>query len=145
MKRVMPDKDKDFEALSPDDSLFRRAPYFPEMKQQPPGLNYYEEPVYVMRYFGEISIIYTANDYGDMWQFGIKQKGPKEWEINTDRGEGGFVAQDQKLYVNSGLYIHNANPNPPMQSILDTYKFGTNMIIHLLTRWEDKLRSAPRL
>ena len=145
MKRVMPDKDKDFEALSPNDPMFQRAPYFPKIKQQPPGLNYYEEPVYVMRYFGEISIIYTANDYGDMWQFGVKQKGSKDWEINTDTNEDGFVALDSELYSNSGLYIHNVNPNPPMQSILDTYEFGTNMVIHLLTRWEDKLRSAPRL
>jgi hypothetical protein len=146
MKRVMPDKDKDFEALSPNDAIFRRTPYFPEVKQQPPGLNYYEEPVYVMRYFGEIAIIYTANNYGDMWSFGIKQKGPREWEINNDRNaRGERVALNWELYMNNGLYIHNANPLPPLASLMDTYKFGTNMVIHLLTRWEDKLRSAPRL
>lgn len=146
MRRVIPDKDKDFEPLSPNDAMFRRAPYFPEIKQQPAGLNYYEEPVYVMRYFGEIAVIYTANDYGDMWQFGIKQLGPREWEINNDRNERGErVALDWDLYVNNGLYIHNADPRPPIQSLLDTYKFGTNMVIHLLTRWEDKLRGAPRL
>jgi hypothetical protein len=150
MRRVIPDKDKDFEALSPNDAIFRRAPYFPEIKQQPPGLNYYEEPVYVMRYFGEIAIIYTANDYGDMWEFGIKQKSPREWEINADRdespGKGNtFIALQWDLYIDNGIYVHNANPIPPIASIMDTYKFGTNMIIHLLTRWEDKLRSAPRL
>ena len=146
MRRVIPDKDKDFEALSPNDAIFRRAPYFPEIKQQPPGLNYYEEPVYVMRYFGEIAIIYTANDYGDMWEFGIKQKSPREWEINVDSDEkGDKVAVQWDLYINNGIYVHNANPLPPIASIMDTYKFGTNMIIHLLTRWEDKLRSAPRL
>jgi hypothetical protein len=146
MKRVMPDKDKDFEALSPNDPMFRRAPYFPEVKKQPSGLNHYDEPVYVMRYFGEIAIIYTANDYGDMWEFGIKQKGPREWEINVDSDEKGEkVALQWDLYINNGIYVHNANPLPPIASILDTYKFGTNMVIHLLTRWEDKLRSAPRL
>ena len=146
MKRVMPDKDKDFEALSPNDAMFRRAPYFPEVKQQPPGLNYYDEPVYVMRYFGEIAIIYTANNYGDMWEFGIKQKGPREWELNNDRNEKGErVALNWDLYLNNGLYIHNVDPRPPIQGLLDTYKFGTNMVIHLLTRWEDKLRAAPRL
>jgi hypothetical protein len=146
MRRVMPDKDKDFEELSPNDPMFRRAPYFPEIKQQPPGLNYYDEPVYVMRYFGEIAIIYTANDYGDVWEFGIKQKGPREWEINNDRNERGErIALNWDLYVNNGLYIHNVNPVPPIQGLLDSYKFGTNMVIHLLTRWEDKLRSAPRL
>jgi hypothetical protein len=146
MKRVMPDKDKDFEALSPNDPMFRRAPYFPEIKQPPPGLNYYHEPVYVMRYFGEVAIVYTANNYGDMWQFGIKQKGPREWELNNDRTTDGIrVALDWDLYLNNGLYIHNVDPRPPIQGLLDTYKFGTNMVIHLLTRWEDKLRSAPRL
>ena len=149
MKRVMPDKDKDFEELSPNDPVFRRAPYFPEIKQQPPGLNYYDEPVYVMRYFGEIAIIYTANDYGDMWEFGIKQKDEKtsrEWVLNNGRDvKGNRVALDWDLYLNNGLYIHNVDPRPPLQGLLDTYKFGTNMVIHLLTRWEDKLRSAPRL
>jgi hypothetical protein len=146
MKRVMPDKDKEFEELPANERMFGAAPYFTEVKQQPPGLNYYDEPVYVLRYFGEISIIYTANDYGDMWGFGIKQKGPREWEINIDRNARNEpVALDSQLYSNSGLYIHNVNPLPPMASLLDTYKFGTNMILHLLTRWEDKLRTAPRL
>jgi hypothetical protein len=146
MRRVIPDKDKDFEELSANDALFRRAPYFPEIEKQPAGLNYYQEPVYVMRYFGQIAVIYTANNYGDMWEFGIMQKGPREWEINLDSDkEKEKVALNWDLYINNGLYIHNANPNPPIQAILDTYKFGTNMVIHLLTRWEDKLRSAPRL
>ncbi len=145
MKRVMPDKDKDFEPLAANDPMFRRSPYFSDVLKQPPGLNYYEEPVYVMRYFGEISIIYTANDYADMWQFGVKKDG-NNWVINADRNEQGVrVALDWSLYMNSGLYIHNTNPNPPVASLLDTFKFGTNMVIHLLTRWEDKLRSAPRL
>lgn len=146
MRRVIPDKDKDFEALDPNDAMFRRSPYFPEIKKQPAGLNFYDEPVYVMRYFGEIAVIYTANDYGDMWQFGIKQKGARDWEINNDRNERGErVALDWDLYINNGLYIHNVDPRPPIAGLLETYKFGTNMIIHLLTRWEDKLRSAPRL
>jgi len=152
MKRVMPDKDKDFEALSPNDAMFRRALYFPEIKEPPPGLNYYDEPIYVMRYFGEVAIIYTANDYGDMWGFGIKQKGPREWEINHDRDDSrgvglrvAFMEKHWNFYLNLGVYIHGVDPNPPMVALLDTYKFGTNMVLHLLTRWEDKLRSAPRL
>lgn len=145
MRRVIPDKDKDFEALEANDPVFRKMPYFPEIKEQPKGLNYYQEPVYVLRYFGEIAVIYTANDYADMWQFGVKQEG-KDWVINNDRNERfERIALDWWLYMTSGLYVHNTNPNPPIVSILDTYKFGTNMIIHLLTRWEDKIRTAPRL
>jgi hypothetical protein len=47
--------------------------------------------------------------------------------------------------MSAGLYIHNANPNTPINALLATYKFGANMVIHLLTRWEDKVRGAPRL
>lgn len=150
MKRVMPDVDKDFEELKPNDPMFTRDPYFTGIKEQPKGLNYYQEPVYVMRYFGEIAIIYTANDYGDMWQFGIKQNG-RDWVLNTDRDVEDaahgkpFVALYEPLYAVAGIYIHNVDSTPPITGLLDTYKFGTNMILHLLTRWEDKLRSAPRL
>lgn len=150
MRRVMPDKDKNFEPLDPNDPMFKKSPYFSDIEQQPPGLNYYGEPVYVMRYFGEIAIIYTANDYGDMWQFGLEQDG-REWVINAKRDEEDypnkpFVAQYEPMYAQAGIYIHNVELDPPPpKSILATYKFGTNMIIHLLTRWEDKLRSAPRL
>lgn len=148
MKRVIPDKDKNFEALDANDPVFKRSPYFAEIKKQPAGLNYYEEPVYVLRYFGEIAVIYTANDYGDMWQFGVQQEG-RDWVINGSRdeeaGDKPFVAQYAPLYAQAGIYVHNVKLDPPPAGILDTYKFGTNMIIHLLTRWEDKLRSAPRL
>ena len=38
------------------------------------------------------------------------------------------------------LYYRNIEP----KALSDTYKFGTNIIIHLLTRWEEKLRTVPR-
>jgi hypothetical protein len=152
MRRVMPDKDKDFEALDVNDAMFKRAPYFPEIKRQPAGLNYYDDPVFVMRYFGEIAIIYTSNDYGDMWQFGVKEDG-RNWALNGDRDEEAWekgkplIAQYEPLYVQAGIYVHNIDPKDigKENGLLDSYKFGTNMIIHLLTRWEDKLRTAPRL
>jgi hypothetical protein len=145
MKRVMPDKDKDFQPLDPKDPIFTKSPYFTGMTKPPAGLNYYDEPVYVMRYFGEIAIIYTSNDYGDMLQFGVEQV-DRDWVINTNTdNRGERVALDWDLFRNNGIYVHNTSLEPPIASILDTYKFGTNMVIHLLTRWEDKLRSAPRL
>ena len=99
-----------------------------------------------MRYFNEIAIIYTSNDYGDMWEFGVKQVNRTKWEINNDINEREErVAVSWDLYINNGIYIHNVNPLPPLEGLLNTYKFGTNMVVHLLTRWEDKLRSAPRL
>ena len=51
-----------------------------------------------------------------------------------------MVAVNEEMYHRRGLYFRNIEPKP----LMDTYKFGTNIVIHLLTRWEDKLRNVPR-
>jgi hypothetical protein len=84
-------------------------------------------------YGGEIAVIYTANDYGDMWQFGLDEKGA----IDLSRDERKrLIAVNEPMWHRRGLYFRNIEP----KSLLDTYKFGTNIVVHLLTRWEDKVR-----
>lgn len=137
MKRVIPDVDKDFEPLPTTHPIFSQA-YFPEIKDVPAGLNYYKLPVYAMKIYGEVAILYTANDYGDMWQFGLNAKGEIDLRRNN-RGE--YFAINLDLYQRRDVYIRNVSP----AALADTYKFGTNVVIHLLTRWESKVRSAPTL
>jgi hypothetical protein len=135
MKRVLPDEDKQWEALPPDHAIFTKA-YFPEIRTVPPGINYYQEPVYALKIFGEIAVLYTANDYGDMWQMGLNEKG----EIDTSRdAKLNYVAINRQLYLLRDLYYRNLE----VKAINDSYRFGTNIILHLLTRWEDKLRNVP--
>ncbi|HEY5792602.1 MAG TPA: DUF4159 domain-containing protein, partial [Chthoniobacterales bacterium] len=67
MKRVIGNVDAEFENLPANHRLFREA-YFKPVNSAPPGLNFYREPVSVLKMFGEVAVIYTANDYGDMWQ-----------------------------------------------------------------------------
>jgi len=137
MKRVIPDVNKDFEPLPPNHPIFTKG-YFAEIKEVPPGLNYYREPVFAMSIYGEVAIIYTANDYGDMWQVGLNQQG----QIDTRRNErGGWIAINEVIYNNRGIYLSNITP----ESLATSFKFGTNIVIHLLTRWEDKVRTAPSL
>lgn len=137
MKRVIPDVDKDWETLPANHPIFSQA-YFPEIKTVPPGINHYAEPVYALKIFGEVAIIYTANDYGDMWQIGLQQDG----QIDQRRGEKGqFVALNPSIWNARGIYIRNLTP----PALLNTYKFGTNIVIHLLTRWESKTATAKSL
>jgi hypothetical protein len=112
--------------------------YFPEIKEVPPGINFYHEPVYgLIGYGGALAILYTANDYGDMWQFGLDDK----FEFDTTRDEKRrMVAINEEMWHRRNLYFRNIEP----KALLETYKFGTNVIVHLLTRWEDKIRTAPR-
>jgi len=103
----------------------------------PAGLNFYREPVYALKIYDEIAVIYTANDYGDMWQFGLDEHG----EIDMRRDEhGNFVAINNTMWEMRDVYIRNINP----ASLMASYKFGTNIVLHLLTRWEEKMRNVPR-
>jgi len=137
MKRVIPDKNKEWEPLPTDHPIFTEG-YFSEIKSVPPGLNFYQEPIEVLRIYGEIAILYTANDYGDMLQFGLTKE--NQFDMSRDKNWQ-YVAMDINLFRLRDTYIHNVTE----QSVLDSYKMATNMVIHLLTRWEDKLDKAPRL
>ncbi len=137
MKRVIPDVDKDWEVIPPNHPIYTQA-YFPEIKEIPPGLNYYSEPIYCLKIYGEIAIIYTANDYGDMWQIGLTDQGQVDLRQN-ERGQP--VAIRREIWDNRDVYLRNIAPAP----LTLTYKFGTNVVIHLLTRWENKTRTATSL
>lgn len=135
MKRVIPDVDKEFEPLPANHPIFTQT-YFPEVKETPPGLNFYREPVFALKIYGEIAILYTANDYGDMWQIGLNQQG----QIDLRRNEHNqYIAINELIYKNREVYVRNITP----EALATTFKFGTNVVIHLLTRWESKVRTAP--
>ncbi|MFZ4777086.1 MAG: DUF4159 domain-containing protein [Terrimicrobiaceae bacterium] len=137
MKRVIPDVDKEWEALPPNHPIYTQT-YFPEVKEVPPGLNYYREPIYTLKIYGEVAIIYTPNDYGDMWQIGLNEQGQVDMRKNEKHA---FVAINDVIWNNRETYLRNITP----ESLSITYKFGTNVVIHLLTRWENKTRTASSL
>jgi hypothetical protein len=135
MKRVLPDQNVVWETLPPDHPIFTQT-YYPEIHQVPEGLNYYQEPVYALKLYGEISVLYTANDYGDMWQIGLTENG----EIDNSRDENDrYVAQNHDMLIWGDSYFRNLN----VKSLNSSYKFGINIVLHLLTRWEEKLRNVP--
>lgn len=135
MRRVIPDVDKDFEPIPANHPIFTQ-PYFTDVKEVPPGVNYYQEPVYALKMYDEISIFYTSNNYGDMWQVGLDEEG----NVDTRRDrQGRYVALNDRIWGLRDTYVRNLSP----ESIAQSYKFGTNIVIHLLTRWESKVSSAP--
>ncbi len=137
MKRVIPDVDKDFEPLPNNHPIFTQT-YFPEIKDVPPGLNFYREPVFAMKIYGEIAVLYTANDYGDMWQVGLNKDGKIDMRVDKNQQ---YVAINPMIWDNRAVYLRNITQD----SLATSFKFGTNVVIHLLTRWESKVRTAPTL
>ena len=147
MRRVIPDKDKDWEELPKDHDVFNPSKaFFKEITSAPPGLNFYQEPVHVLRMYGsgtkadpgKIAVIYTSNDYGDMWQIGIKD-GKIMSDLATDRNDrGDWVAMNPSLWHNREVYVKNIS----FPALDRSYRFGTNMVLHLLTRWDSLRKSA---
>ncbi len=137
MRRVLSDVNKGWEVLPASHPLFTRN-YFPEVKSPPPGVNFYQEPVYVMKFGGEIAVLYTANDYGDMLQTGLREDG----SINLDRDEKNrYVATNWQLHAHRDIYFRGID----RYSVNASYRFGINVVVHLLVRWENALRNVPRL
>jgi hypothetical protein len=135
MRRVLPDRDKDFEALPADHPIYKGG-YFQNIQTAPSGLNYYQEPVEVLRIFGEIAVIYTMNAYGVMWQIGIDEKGQPDLRRTES---GAMVATDENIWERREFYFRNLSP----EALLASYQFGTNVVTHLLVRWENPLRRVP--
>lgn len=137
MKKVLPDIDKTWEKLPAQHPVFSQA-FFPEIRDVPAGLNSYREPVEVLKVHGQIAVLYTSNDYGNMWQIGLDQSG----QIDLRRNErGAFVATDETIWNNRASYLRNLSP----ESLAASYKFGTNVVIHLLSRWENLQAGAGSL
>ncbi len=137
MRRVIPDVDKDWEVLKPDYPLFTKNPYYAEVKLPPSGVNSYKESVYALRFGGEVAIIYTPNDYGDMWKLALDD----QMKIDTTRVERSSDLKYSDLYMYQRVDVYFRGLELPR--VVDSYKFGTNVVVHLLTRWEDRLKAVP--
>lgn len=137
MQIVLKGNAEKFEKLPASHPVFTDG-YFAKVKQLPAGINNYQEPVEVLRWGGEIAVIHTTNDYGDMWQVGLD----KEGQIDLSRDAGGqYVAMNPTLWENRGTYVRNID----QPAVEQAYRFGINMVVHLLTRWENKVGGAATL
>ncbi len=133
MLRILPELNHKWEPLPANHPIYTNT-YYTDIKGVVPGMNFYKEPIYGLKGFAnEIAIIYTANDYGDMWQFGLDENGDFDMSRDDKRR---FVAINEAMWHRRNIYFRNVEP----KALMDTYKFGTNIIIHLLTRWEAHTR-----
>ncbi|MCX6966409.1 MAG: DUF4159 domain-containing protein [Verrucomicrobia bacterium] len=141
MRRVIPDLDKEWEVLPPNYPMFTKNLYYAEITAPTTGVNHYKEPVYALRFGGEVAIIYTANDYGDMWRLALTQVGDK-LEIDKTLMEGTSIYKftDNAVFARMEIYYRGME----LPKIINSYKFGTNVVIHLLTRWEDRIKAIPQ-
>ncbi|MCC7518665.1 MAG: DUF4159 domain-containing protein [Verrucomicrobiae bacterium] len=139
MKKVLPDRD--FEPIAPSHPLF--SSYF-QFTAPPPGMNFYDEPVEVVKIGGEVAVVYTLNAYSDLWETGLTDKDA------IDLGFDWSVKNNQRYY-RSGPHFNRGGyqrgiffRNNTQEGVVRAYQFGINITIYLLTRFQDKFMTLPR-
>lgn len=142
MKRVMPDRD--FEIVPEDHEIFD---IFFDNIGLPSGINYYHEPIEMINIGGKLAVLYTLNGYGHFWEARLNRNGNIEYgRINlAPRGQppAWSYVYGPHLYVprsESSIIYRNIND----ETTRNVYKFGINVVVHLLTRYQRDFLLLPK-
>jgi Domain of unknown function (DUF4159) len=139
MKRVVPDRDKNFEPMTMDSDLFAKSWF--SISQVPKGMNYSSEPIEHLDIDGKLAILYTPNDYSDLFFMRILPGDTQMGGWYPDRKSNPF----SPLFT-SGTFLYNSNVffrNFTLQSSLAVHRLGMNIVTYLLTRFDDELLLNP--
>ena len=142
MKRVVPDLDKNFVPIDPADKdigakIFAHGWF--NIQDVPKGMNFYAEPVEHLDIDGKLAILYTPNDYSDLFFMHI---------LAGDTADGGYFANPkiQDLLFTSRTIGENRRiffRNFELPSCLAAQQFGMNIIGYMLVRFDKDLLLAP--
>lgn len=159
MKKVAPDKE--FEIISNHHPVYES--YF-KFHGPPKGMNGYDEPVEVMNFLvGKVGVFYTLNAYSDLWETGLTFTGDLDLRhIRSEKLKRNFENYGPHIFIPGEQYPGFATgkgweKNPPYRpfpfyeffgnvnkdSIINSYKFGVNIAVHLLTRFQDEFNNLP--
>jgi len=133
IKRVLPDRE--FEVVPPYHPVFNS---FYKINDAPPGMNFYREPLEMVRIGDEIAVIYSLNAYSDLWQTGFNEKNQVDTSTIRDP-ETGYVQDFLGPHWGKPLFFRNVNE----ESVRNSYRLGINILVHLLLRFQDKITFAP--
>jgi hypothetical protein len=137
MKRVVPDLDKNFEPVPANDPIFTKS-WFP-ITQQPEGMNYYQEPLEHLDIDGKLAILYTPNDYSDMFAMRILPGDTAFQGVWPDLKSGSPLFTSALFVYNSKVFFRNFT----LPSCLSCQQLGMNIIGYMLVRFDKDLLLSP--
>ncbi|MES2309023.1 MAG: DUF4159 domain-containing protein [Verrucomicrobiota bacterium] len=138
MKRVV--GELEFEVLPLEHPIFQGPKSLFQISSVPEGMNYRNDPFEVIRIDGEIAVIYTPNNYTDMmrmvFQTPLKLKGNQTLVFDRKKeGSEKITSTPLSLWKERETFFRNFQPESSEQ----VFRLGTNLIFHLITRWQDRL------
>jgi len=136
MKRVVPDKDKNFVPYSLSDDIFNSGPH--PVTEVPPGMNYYAELPEHLDIRGELAILYTPNDYSDIMFMRILP-GDKEQQLPYRNMPPKTLYTDTDFWYRQHIFYRNFN----LPNSLAVHRLGMSIITYFLIRFDDKLLLTP--
>jgi len=137
MKRVVPDLDKNFEPVPLTADVYTKS-WFP-ISKVPEGMNYYHEPIEHLDIDGKLAILYTPNDYGDMFWMRILPGDAQVVGDHPPRNSKSPLFTARTLLENRGIFFRNFE----LPGCLACNQFGMNVIGYLLVRFDKDLLLAP--
>jgi hypothetical protein len=141
MKRVVPDLDKNFEPVPMNYDIFTKS-WFPIAKV-PEGMNYFAEPLEHLDIDGKLAILYTPNDYSDLFFMRILPGDTQIQGIWPERNAQHLLASplftSQTLLWNRDVFFRNFE----LPSCLAAQQLGMNIIGYMLVRFDKDLLLAP--
>jgi len=137
MKRVVPDLDKNFEPVPMDGEIYTKSWY--PLTKVPLGMNYYAEPIEHLDIDGKLAILYTPNDYSDLFYMHIM---PGDTEVGAT-----YVLKDattplitnETFWTNRGVFFRNFS----LPSCLAAQQLGMNIVGYMLVRFDKDLLLTP--
>ncbi len=118
MKRVL--ADRDFEPVPMGHPIFGSFYTFNEV---PSAMNYRADPLEMIKIDKRMAVIYTLNDYGDLWETRFNAKGEPDGSL------------DEQWESNLGPHWGNWQfENLNEETIEAAYRLGINIVAYLLTR-----------
>ena len=136
MKRVVPDLDKNFEPIDMTYDVYTKSWY--PIQKLPSGMNFYQEPLQHLDIDGKLAILYTPNDYADMFTMLIQ---PGDTKIGTylEPLTPPYFHTDYTFLTNSKIFFRNYT----LPSCLACDQLGMNIIGFALVRFDKDLLLAP--
>ena len=101
-------------------------------------MNYFAEPTEGIYIDDHLAVIYTLNNYSDMWRMAFKP-GTMEIERGSTRRPFELRFTPRDLLSGRGTFYRNFEP----EAVRRTQEFGLNIIVFLLTRFDQALKLSP--
>ena len=137
MKRVVPDRDKQFENVPLTHEIFTKSWF--NLTKVPEGMNYYAEPLQHLDLDGKLAILYTPNDYSDLMFLYVLPDDTTAGPTYVWPNATSPLFTNSSFWYNSSIFFRNFN----VQSSIASQQLGMNILGFLLVRFDKELVLTP--